>query len=146
MVKVHIDGVLLTPLCTIDASGGNVMQGMKINDPGYAGFGEAYFSVIEARAVKGWKRHRKMTLNLVVPIGAVRFVIHDDRSSSATHEKFQEVTLCKDNYQRLTVPPMVWLAFQGVSDLQNILLNVASLEHDPNEVDRKSIHDIPFNW
>ena len=122
MVEVFIDGVLLTPLRVIGARGGDVMHGMKLNDPGYAGFGEAYFSLIEADVVKGWKRHREMTLNLVVPVGAVRFVIYDDRSNSVTHEQFQEVTLDRVNYKRLTVPPMVWLAFQGVSDFENILL------------------------
>ena len=30
---------------------------MKAVDPGYAGFGEAYFSMVDRGAVKGWKRH-----------------------------------------------------------------------------------------
>ena len=146
MVEVCIEGVLLTSLNVVDVRGGDVMHGMKLNDPGYAGFGEAYFSIIEAGTAKGWKRHREMTLNLVVPVGAVRFVIYDDRPTSITYEKFQEATLGRDNYKRLTVPPMVWFAFQGVSADENILLNVASIKHQSTEVDRRLIHEIPFTW
>jgi len=148
-VKVdnNINGVLLTPLKIIDTLGGNVLHGMKLDDPGYSGFGEAYFSTIESGVVKGWKRHRQMALNLVVPVGAVRFVIYDDRLDSSTYRMYQEVTLSINNYyQRLTVPPMVWMAFQGVGGKENMLLNIASIRHEPNEADRKSVEEIPFVW
>jgi len=141
-----IDGVLLSSLSIIDTPGGNVLHGMKLDDPGYSGFGEAYFSIVEPGAVKGWKRHRKMTLNLIVPVGAVRFVIYDDRVDSSTYQMYQEVILSKDHYKRLTVPPMVWVAFQGVSDQENMLLNIANIRHVPNEADRKSIEENAFSW
>lgn len=145
-VENYIDDVFLTSLSIIDTSGGNVLHGMKLDDPGYSGFGEAYFSIVEFGAVKGWKRHRQMTLNLIVPVGAVRFVIYDDRVDSSTYQMYQEVILSKDHYKRLTVPPMVWLAFQGVSDQENMLLNIANIRHVPNEADRKSIEEIAFAW
>ena len=87
-----------------------------------------------------------MTLNLVVPLGAVRFVIYDERPESPTYGMFQDVTLSVDNYQRLTVPSMMWVAFRGVGDRGGLLLNLASIHHDPNEVDWKSIDEINFNW
>ena len=77
-----ITGVLQTPLKMIDVPGGDVLRAMKRSDLGYLGFGEAYFSTVELGAVKAWKRHRKMVLNLIVPIGAVRFVIYDDRTKT----------------------------------------------------------------
>ena len=40
---------LLTPLKTIDVAGGDVRHAMKRNDPGYVGFGEAYFSIVKTR-------------------------------------------------------------------------------------------------
>ena len=136
---------MLTPLKIIDTLGGDVLHGLKQNDPGYAGFGEAYFSSVEAGTVKGWKRHRRMTLNLVVPVGAVRFVVYDDRPESPTCGVFQCVTLSTNNYQRLTVPPMVWMAFQGMEE-GGMLLNIASIEHYPEEADRKAIEEIAFSW
>ena len=73
---------LITPLKIIQVPGGDVSHAMKISDPGFAGFGEVYFSNIEPGVVKAWKRHRQMTLNLVVSVGAIRFVMFDDRHQS----------------------------------------------------------------
>ena len=100
-----IDGVLLTQQKIINVSGGDVFHGVKVSDLGFDGFGEAYFSTIEFGAIKGWKRHRLMTLNLLVPIGEIKFVIYDDRPASTTNGLFQEVTLSPSNYCRLTIPP-----------------------------------------
>ena len=144
IVVGNIDGILLTPLSVIRATAGEVLHGMKVEDPGYSGFGEAYFSSIGAGAIKGWKRHHEMTLNLVVPIGVIRFVIFDDREGSSTLNRYQEITLSKENYKRLTVPPMVWVAFQGIGEEENLLLNVASIPHSPDETDFKPLEDLPF--
>lgn len=139
-----IKDVLITHLDVIDTPGGSVMHGMKETSAGYAGFGEAYFSNVDKGAIKAWKRHKKMTLNLVVSVGEIRFVLFDDRKVSNT--QFQEVIISKDNYCRLTVPPMVWMGFQGLSDGGSMLLNIANIEHNPHEVDKKNIEQIEFNW
>ena len=139
-----IDNFLITPLGIINTPGGNVMHGMKESDSGFSGFSEAYFSEIDFGAIKAWKRHKEMTLNLVVPIGEIRFVLFDDREVSNT--QFQEVIISKNNYCRLTVPPMIWMGFQGLSDDGSMLLNIANLEHNPHEVDKKNIEQIEFNW
>ena len=139
-----IDGVILTPLDIIQAPGGNVMHAMKKSSPGYSSFGEAYFSQVNNGVVKGWKRHKKMWLNIVVPVGKIRFVLFDDRDAS--YLKFQEIILSKENYCRLTVPPMVWMGFQGLDLDVSLLLNIADIEHSPQESDRKTIDSIKFEW
>jgi dTDP-4-dehydrorhamnose 3,5-epimerase len=139
-----IEDVLTTKLDVIDTPGGNVMHAMKETSVGYTGFGEAYFSQVDKGAIKAWKRHKEMTLNLIVPVGEIRFVLFDDREVSNT--QFQEVIISKDNYCRLTVPPMVWIGFQSLSDDGSILLNIADIEHSPHEVDKKNIEQIEFNW
>ena len=136
--------LIITPLDIIKVNKGDVMHAMKSDDPGFSGFGEAYFSVVSYNAIKAWKRHHEMTLNLVVPVGKIRFVLFDDRKASNT--QFQEVIISKDNYCRLTVPPMVWIGFQGLSDNGSMLLNIADIEHNPHEVDKKNIDQIEFNW
>ena len=85
-----------------------------------------------------------MTLNLTVPVGKVRFVLFDERIVS--DKKFQEIIISKDNYCRLTVPPMIWLGFQGISDGKSLLLNIASIIHNPNEIEKKNIEQIKFDW
>jgi len=138
--------VLISPLKIIEVPDGDVLHAVKVSDTGFHGFGEAYFSTIKNGKVKAWKRHRKMTLNLVVPTGAIRFVLFDDRDAQTDANQFQEVTISSSNYCRLTVPPMVWLGFQGIEEGLNLLLNVADFEHDPLEVDRKEIEEIAFDW
>ena len=139
-----IKDVVITKLDIIGTLGGSVMHAMKESSTGYAGFGEAYFSQVDKGAIKAWKRHKKMTLNLVVPVGEIRFVLFDDREVSNT--QFQEIIISKDNYCRLTVPPMVWMGFQGLSNDGSTLLNVANIEHAPGEVNRIKINEINFDW
>ena len=141
-----IEGVLSTSLSVIDTKGGDVLHAMKASDPGYIGFGEAYFSTVDTGAVKGWKRHHEMTLNLIVPVGRIRFVLYDDREKSDSCGRFQDLVLSRDNYCRLTVPPLLWMGFQGLGENNSVLLNIANIPHSPDEVDRKEIDQIPFDW
>ena len=93
MDKINIEGVLLTPLMKISHSKGDVYHAMKKSDNGYAGFGEAYFSMVKQGEIKGWNRHKRMTLNLIVPIGKVVFVLYDDREKSKSKGNFLSVIL-----------------------------------------------------
>jgi dTDP-4-dehydrorhamnose 3,5-epimerase len=143
-----INGVVLTPLRIINGESGNVMHALKNHEETFAGFGEAYFSTVEKGAVKGWKRHRQMTLNLVVPAGEIFFVLYDAREKSTTHGVLQEIRLSIYNYQRLTVPPGIWMAFKGIQSSANILLNIASIPHDPREAETLPIinEHIPYSF
>ena len=146
MDKINIDGLRLTALDQIFHPDGDIFHGMKEKDQGYYGFGEAYFSTINKGAVKGWKKHKKMTLNLLVISGCVKFIIYDDRNKSDSKETFFEVELSLSHYKRLTVPPGLWLAFKGISKQKNIILNIANIEHDPQEVEKLDLEKIYFNW
>jgi dTDP-4-dehydrorhamnose 3,5-epimerase len=138
------DGVLLTPLQIINTPGGDVLHAVKKIDLGFKNFEEAYLSEIQQNQIKAWKRHKKMTLNLIVPSGKVRFVLKNSQKNS--DPGFQEVTLSRDNYARLTIPPMVWFGFQGVSKKNGLVLNIADFMHDANEIERKTLSEIKFDW
>jgi dTDP-4-dehydrorhamnose 3,5-epimerase len=146
MDKINISGVILTPLIVIKHPLGDVYRGMKKSDEGFAGFGEVYFSTILPNTIKPWKKHVQMTLNLVVPVGEIRFVLYDEREESPTRGNFMDVTLSLNNYYRLTVPPHVWMAFQGVGKDINLLLNVSNILHDPNEIIRGELDQFEFRW
>ena len=133
-----MDGVTLTPLKKITHPKGDIFHAMKASDDGFSGFGEAYLSTINQSEVKGWKKHTEMTLNLVVVIGEIEFVVYDDN-------RFYGVKLSKNNYQRLTVGPGLWLAFRGL-DSENMLLNLASIEHDPNESENVDLGIFNYSW
>ncbi|WP_345980684.1 dTDP-4-dehydrorhamnose 3,5-epimerase [Sulfurimonas sp. HSL3-2] len=113
---------------------------MKKSDIGFEGFGEAYFSTINKGDIKGWKKHTKMTLNLVVPIGEIEFVVYNERT-----KEFFSIKLSKKNYQKLTVKPDLWMAFRGIGEY-NMLLNLANIEHDPDEAKNIDLKDIKYEW
>ena len=139
-----IDDVLITPLKIMQVNAGDVFHGIKSSDKGYFGFGEAYFSSIKPGQTKGWKRHKKMTLNIIVPSGEIQFVMFDDRNNC--DGRFQDIVISLKNYCRLTIPPMVWMAFKGLSDENSLLLNVASIPHDSDESENKQLNEIEFKW
>ena len=135
-----MDGLILTPLKQIHHPKGDIFHAMKKSDVGFDGFGEAYFSTVKKGDIKGWKKHTKMTLNLVVPVGEIEFVVYDENK-----KEFFAVKISKNNYQRLTVKAGVWMAFQGVGEY-NMLLNLASVEHDPSEAVNIDLNDIRYEW
>jgi dTDP-4-dehydrorhamnose 3,5-epimerase len=141
-----LDGLLITPLQIVKNLKGDIYHALKASSPGYQGFGEAYFSSVSQGVIKGWKRHNRFTLNLIVPAGDIRFIVYDDRPSKSTYGQFTELRLgvgMDCNYARLTVSPGLWIAFQGMGEF-NLLLNIIAAEHDPDEADNKDIADIPY--
>ena len=144
-----IEGVKLYPLKHITVPKGDLYHALKSTDEDYCGFGEAYFSEIEKGAVKGWKRHNRMPLNLVVPKGTIGFVIYDDREGSETNGQFEEFILSHDNdaqYQRLYLAPGLWMAFYGIGKGLSMLMDIIPEPHDPTEADRKDINEIAYNF
>lgn len=135
-----MDGIILTPLKIINHPKGDIFHAMKKSDTGFDGFGEAYFSTINQNDIKAWKKHSTMTLNLIVPIGRIEFVIFNEISKD-----FYNVELSKNNYQRLTIKPNLWLALRGI-EKYNVLLNLANIEHNSSEVKSVGLNKIKYNW
>ena len=142
MDVVSLADILVTPLMRIPTIGGDVMHALKNSDNGFNGFGEVYFSWVEHGAIKAWKYHQHMTLNLVVPLGEVSFVFHlmDQKKS------FRTENIGEEQYARLTVPPGIWFGFQGKASGRSLLMNVADIEHHPDEVLRKPVSNIFYKW
>lgn len=139
--------VMVSDLKIIENPKGRVFHAFKKNDLAFKNFGEAYLSSVNFQDIKGWKKHTKMTLNLIVITGEIRFVIYDETSSVG--RQFSEYRLSRDSqeqYKRLTVPPGVWMAFQGLSKGENLLLNIADIEHDPLESIDKEIKELVYEW
>lgn len=135
-------GVILTPMKRFKTDAGDVLRVLRCEDEGFAEFGEAYFTWVDTGAVKAWKRHNVMIMNLIVPLGGVKFVFSCDLKGPF-HE---QVLDSDDNYYRLTVPPGVWFGFKNITSKPSLVLNIASIVHDPNEVDRISLDEIKYDW
>ena len=141
MGAVTLEHIIITPLKRVPVPGGDVLHALKCTDVGFKNFGEAYFSIIEFGAVKAWKRHLRMTLNLVVPVGQVRFVFR-----LVGDDEFRIEEIGVDRYARITVPPGVWFGFKGLAAPQSLVLNIANMPHDPNEVEGLAISAIKYDW
>ena len=140
MGSIVIDGVAVTQLSKIHLESGDVYKALKASEKEYLGFGEAYFSFIKPDFVKAWKRHKQMTMNLVVPVGGIRFVFTVDKKNFFVKE------IGLKEYSRITVSPGIWFGFKGVCEPINLLLNLSNIVHDPNESERLEQHEINYDW
>jgi len=143
-----IDGVTVTPLKQFCDERGKVMHMLRCDSPAYQSFGEIYFSCVYPGAIKAWHLHKRMTLNYAVPFGNIKFVLYDDRPESPTKGKVDELFLGPDNYQLVTVPPLVWNGFKGAGTVTAIVANCATIPHDPDEIVRRDPFDplVPYKW
>ena len=134
-------------LKVIPTSGGDVMHALKASEESFKSFGELYFSWIMPNTIKAWKKHKKMTMNLIVPKGLVKFVLVDDNLPS----KFHEIIIGNSSenrnlYKRLSVEPNIWFGFKGISKTESLVVNCADIEHSPNEVEKTDLGSIPYKW
>ena len=136
MGQINFNQIEETPLSIINVPGGNVLHALKFNEKSFNRFGEAYFSKIEKNSIKAWKLHTRMTLNLIVPFGEVEFkFVSEDLKNVKTY------IIGNNNYSRLTIPPNIWFGFRGLVSPYSLILNLADIIHDPNEVKRISQTD-----
>jgi dTDP-4-dehydrorhamnose 3,5-epimerase len=142
-----IDGVSVIPLRRIPDERGTVQHMLKRSDPHFNAFGEIYFTTIYRGIVKGWHRHREMTLNYAVPSGRIKLVLFDERDRSSTAGETMEIFLGPDNYSLAIIPPGVWNGFKGMDDV-SVVANCCTHEHDPSRSDRLDPFEnhIPYDW
>lgn len=143
-----IKDINVYPLKQISVQKGDVWHGLKNTDQGFVNFGELYFSNIKPTEIKGWKKHLRMTLNLIVLKGEIEFVFFDDRISSPSYNQYLSVISSENlpNYQRISVPPGVWMAFRCISDTEALLIDIIDEIHQEEESEKKNISEIDFNW
>ena len=143
-----IDGVRVTPLRRIPDERGTIYHMLRADDPHFIDFGEIYFTSIYPGVVKGWHRHREMTLNYACVFGRVKLVVYDDRPASATAGELLEVFLGPDDYSLVSIGPEIWSGFKGMSEPFAIIANCCTHPHDPSRTTRVDPfdNDIPYDW
>ena len=142
-----IAGVLIVPLARIPDERGTIFHMLRATDPHFRGFGEIYFTSIYRGVIKGWHRHREMTLNYACIAGRIKLVLYDDRVGSATRGAILERFLGPDDYSLVVIPPEIWTGFKGMSD-SAIVANCATHPHDPSRTERVDPFGdaIPYDW
>ncbi|MBV9464788.1 MAG: dTDP-4-dehydrorhamnose 3,5-epimerase family protein, partial [Solirubrobacterales bacterium] len=127
---------------------GTILHMLRATDPHFEAFGEIYFSMIYPGVVKGWHRHREMTLNYACVHGRVKVVCYDDRVRSPTRGSLMEIFLGPENYSLVVIPPEVWNGHKGMGVEPALVANCATHVHDPSRSDRLDPfdNDIPYDW
>ena len=144
----HIEGVVVRPRRRIADERGAVFHMLRNDAEEFEAFGEIYFSLVYPGVVKGWHRHREMTLNYAVPVGMIKLVCFDDRDGSATAGNLVEVHTGALDYALVTIPPGVWNGFKGVGTEPALVANCSTTAHRPDEIERLDPFDneIPYDW
>ena len=113
----------------ISNSKGDIMHYITKNDKNFTKFGETYFTWIKKNNIKGWKLHKKMSMNLTVPVGNVEFIFFDEK-----FQKQYKFTIGEKNFGTLYVPSKVWFAFKNIDKKRNsLVVNFSNIIHDKNE-------------
>lgn len=119
---------------------GNVLRGFRKNDKFLKNSAEIYFSWINKNAIKGWKLHKKMTMNLIVPIGKVKFVFYNGKN-------FKSIIIGEKNYNRIFVPNNIFFAFQNLYKEKSLVVNNANIIHQKkDEILKLSLNKINYLW
>ena len=144
----QIHDLRITPLRRIPDERGAVMHMLRSDDAAFEQFGEIYFSMVYPGVVKGWHRHRRMTLNYAVPVGMVKLVCYDDRAGSPTAGVVQELHIGELNYVLVTIPPLILNGLKGEGTVPALVANCATEPHDPDEIERldPATEGIPYDW
>ena len=142
MDKKILNKSKVTPLKIIKLSTGDIMRALNKKElKKNWSFGEAYFSKVKFKKIKAWKYHKKMTLNLIVPLGKVKFVFY-----SKKEKKFRIIEIGEKKYSRLTIPPKIWFGFKGISKPESIILSITNVKHSSKEILRCDKNKIDFKW
>ena len=142
----NIEGIKITPLKIIKDHRGSVMHMIRNDNEVFEEFGEIYFSTIFENKIKAWHLHKEATLNYASVFGKVKLVLFDERKTSKTYGKYQELFLSLDNYSLITIPPNIWNGFKGMNKESSIIANCLNLPHNEKEMVRLEIDDMRFNY
>jgi dTDP-4-dehydrorhamnose 3,5-epimerase len=142
-----IEGLQVIPLRRVPDERGTVFHMLRAGDEHFRGFGEIYFSSVYRDAIKGWHRHKEMTLNYACIWGRVKLVVFDDREDSPSCGQSQEIFLGPDDYSLVVIPPRLWNGFKGMAEV-SVMANCCTHEHDPRRSERVDPHSaaIPYDW
>jgi dTDP-4-dehydrorhamnose 3,5-epimerase len=143
-----IQDVQIIPLRRIPDERGSILHMLKCTDPHFIQFGEIYFSTVYPGVVKGWHKHKGITLNYACIFGRIKLVVYDDRKDSSTSREVMEIFLGPDNYSLVIIPPGLWNGFKGMSEPYAIVANCCTHPHDPTRSERMDPFQnlIPYNW
>ena len=90
---------------------GDLLKFVSKKNDFFKSFGEIYFNEINSNKKKGWILHKKNQCIFSAVYGEVKFKLYDGRKKSSSFNNEANITLNKNKYNILIVPPGVWFSF-----------------------------------
>ncbi|HSG26891.1 MAG TPA: dTDP-4-dehydrorhamnose 3,5-epimerase family protein [Candidatus Krumholzibacterium sp.] len=145
-----IDGVKVVKLKVIPDERGRLMEIVRADDEGFAGFGQVYMTTCYEGVVKGWHYHKIQHDYMTVIKGMMKIVLYDDRAGSPTRGQIDEIFAGEHNPVRVTIPPGVCHGFKCISPGEAIVINTVTEPYRYDDPDEHRIdphqNDIPYDW
>ena len=135
-----MDEISIKNLSIINNKKGDILKGFLKSDNNNIDVKEVYFSEINPKEIKAWKKHKSMTSNLIAVKGEIKIVVQKKDKSFITE------IISKKNYKMISIPPNFWFGFQCIGSEASILVNISNEEHDDLESDQLDIEKIVFDW
>ena len=110
----------------------------------------AYMVMVRPGSVKGWVKHLAQDDRQFPIVGALLYVLYDDRPESPTYKMVQRLTFGDRRRGLLVIPAGVYHAVQNVGPGEAFLVNLPTRPYDHASPDkyRLPIHNdvIPYSF
>ena len=105
----------------------------------FQNFGECYLSEIKPKKIKAWRYHKRSTQNIFLLEGRCKIVCQ-------LKKRFVETQLSENSPKLIIIPKKCWYGFKNKSRKKVKLLNLCDRKFSENEILRKEIKEIKYNW
>ena len=131
---------LINSVNLIQNESGNIEKLINFSSKHFYGFKELYISNIKKNHIKAWKKHIKMTCNLFVISGKIKFVIMND------HKNFTDFIISEDQNKFVTIFPNTIFGFKGLGSDNSKLLNFSNCLHEDHESIKMNKDEFNYSW
>ena len=132
--------VIYSKINVIPQEKGDIFKLLTKDSMHFDKFGEAYYSNIKFNEIKGWKKHLKMQCILLPVSGDVDVV-----TLNLDSNRFEKFNLNIKTPHRLVIPPNIIFAFRG-NEINNCVLNITNILHDPEESLTFNLNEFKYDW
>ncbi len=129
---MKINGVRKIKQKVLQNSKGDLLKFVSKKNGFFRSFGEIYFNEINLNKTKGWILHKKNQCIFTTVYGEVNFKLYDGRKKSSSFNNELNITLNKNKYNILIVPPGVWFSFT-TKKKKSVIANLINKPHSDGE-------------
>ena len=102
---------------------------------------EIYVSLINKNQIKAWKKNEINKTEIIILNGKVKFVFYNEFKNI-----FEKSVISHESINKITISKGIWYGFKNVFSSQSKLLSLTYPRFKENNVQRKEIHEIKYNW